>query len=607
MLALIAAAGLAVSGPEIPQLPPVRREAQITYLDRNGALIGQRGGRFGPPVDIATLPKYVPAAFISIEDRRFYEHSGFDAVGIARAVMSDLAHGRAAQGASTITQQLARNLYLSADRTLERKAEELVYAVELEQTYTKDQILGLYLSRVYFGSGAYGIEAAAHRYFDKPAARLTVREAAALAALMKSPTNYNPVEQPERSVERTRLVLDAMVETGAISPAVRDKALKTPLKVAKIAPDAGAQYFLDWVDPQVRRLAGAITRDIVVETTLDSGAEQAAYAAAQNAALRYQRQRIEQAALVSLDGEGRVRALVGGVDYAKGPYDRAVDAHRQPGSAFKPFVYLTAMEQGLTPDTPVVDEPVTINGWTPANFEPEFLGPITLEKALAHSVNTVAARLADQIGRDHVAATARRLGIVSPVNTDPAMALGTTLVTPLEMAEAYGAFSNGGRRVHAYGVERIRVVSGPVVYQHRSEPQAQVIDNPPLGEMQQMMRAVVAYGTGVRAGAPGLDVAGKTGTTSDFRDAWFCGVTGGLSTVVWMGRDDNTPMSHVTGGSAPAEMWRSYLAAAARRLPVTALPPGPPPPQTVAPPPAPDNAVPETAPATVPQSPIAPG
>ncbi len=597
MLSLLAAASLLGSGPEIPQLPPIRRDPQITYLDRSGAVIGVRGGRFAPPVDIDRLPAYVPAAFIAIEDRRFYSHDGFDPLGMARALVSDLASGGAKEGASTITQQLARNLFLNDARTVSRKATELVYAVELEQAYSKKQILGLYLSRVYFGSGAYGIEAAAQRYFDRPASRLTVRQAAMLAAIMKSPTEYDPATNPERSAERTRLVLDAMVETGAITARQREKALSETPKVWKTARQESAQYFVDWADAQVHRIFPRVTQDIVVETTLDLPLEAAAGDEAKDVTARFKGRGVEQAALVSLNEEGAVRVLIGGVDYQTGPYDRAVEAHRQPGSAWKPFVYLAALEAGRTPETMVVDEPVTIQGWTPGNYEPEYLGPITLETAFAKSINTVAASLADQVGRDVVAADARRLGITSPINTDPAMALGTTNVTPLEMAQAYDALGNGGQKVEAYGIEQVHVVGGSVIYRHRPAPRPQVVNNPQLSELDEMMRQVITAGTGTAAAIPGKDVAGKTGTTSDFKDAWFCGFTGGITTVVWMGRDDARPMAHIAGGSAPAQLWRAFMTTAIRRLPNGPIPPGPP-----APTPAVDTvAVSSQTPAVTPQ------
>ncbi len=557
-------------------LPPIHREPQITYLDRAGAVIGVRGGRYGPPVDVARLPRYVPAAFVAIEDRRFYSHAGVDPLGVARALMADLTQGRTVQGGSTITQQLARNLFLTSDQTLERKGEEVVLAAQLERAYSKNQILGMYLSRIYFGSGAYGLEAASWRYFNKPAARLTLRESAMLAAVPKSPTEYDPAEQPARSAERTALVLAAMVETGAITPTQRARALAHPAKVWKRAAISPAQYFVDWVDAPVRKTIGPLRTDMVVDTTLDLGAEAAAGAAALATTERFARAGASQAAVVALDGAGRVRVMVGGADYAASAYDRAVNAHRQAGSSWKPFVYLTAMEAGRTPQTIAVDEPVTIDGWSPRDFEPEFLGPITLETALAQSVNTVAARLADEVGRANVAATAHRLGIVSPIGTEPAMALGAELVTPLEMAQAYDAFSNGGDRVQAYGIERIRTTSGAVVFQHRGPPPAPAIANPALGEMHEMLRGVIASGTGTRAAIPGYDLAGKTGTTSDFRDAWFCGFTGGLTTVVWMGRDDNAPMRGITGGTAPTELWRETMKSALARLPHGPIPPGAP-------------------------------
>jgi penicillin-binding protein 1A len=575
VIGIVAAAGLSL---DVPKLPPITRDPQTTFVDRAGAVIGVRGGRYAPPIDIAKLPPYVPAAFVAIEDKRFYEHQGFDLQGIARAVITDIGAGRAAQGASTITQQLAKNLFLTTDKTLERKGVELIYAVELEQTYSKPQILGLYLSRVYFGAGAYGIEAAAQRFFNTTPEKLTIREAAMLAALMKSPVEFSPIEHPAASAERTKLVLDAMVETGAITAAQRAHALAAAPKVYKSAPDAASQYFVDWVDAAFKGM-GPPKTDLVVETTLDARDEAAAAAAASETIARYEGAGVQQAALVSLDPQGRVRAMLGGADYAASPYNRAVEAHRQAGSSWKPFVYLTALETGqFTPDTPVIDQAVDIGGWQPRDFEPGFLGQITLTQAVAQSVNTVAAEVADQVGRPRVAATARRLGIVTTINTDPAMALGTSLVTPIEMAEAYDAFSNGGDRVAAYGIERIRIAAnGRVIWQHPAPATPGVIGNPPLSELNQMLRQVVAAGTGARAAIPGYDLAGKTGTTSDFRDAWFDGFTGGLTTVVWMGRDDNAPMRGITGGLAPAEFWKGYMRVALRHESVGPIPAGPPP------------------------------
>jgi len=574
LISLSVALAMAAQGPELPRMPAIQRQPQITYVDRTGTLIGVRGGRYPAPVDVSKLPGHVPGAIVAIEDRRFYEHTGFDPRGMASAVVGGLTGGRM-RGASTITQQTARLLFLNQDRTLERKATELVYAVELENTYTKAQILGMYMSRAYYGAGAYGYEAAAQRFFNKPAAKLSIKEAAMLAGVLKSPTNYDPIAQYDRCLERANLVLDTMAENGVITAAERDKAKQQKPRVLKAAATAPSQYFVDWVDGEVRRMVPKLTRDMVVETTLDQQMERAAGDAAKAVVARHKAQATDQAAIVAIDGQGRVRALVGGIDHTTAPYNRAVSARRQAGSAWKPFVYLTALEQGRTPLTEVIDEPVTINGWSPSNYdEGSYLGPITMELALAKSVNTVAARLADEVGRPAVAQTARRVGIQSTVNTDPAMALGTTLVSPLEMTQAYAAFSNGGNRVQAYGIERIRS-GGQVIYQKRAPALVPAVPNPALSELNQMLRTVMIAGTGARAAVPGYDLAGKTGTTSDYKDAWFCGYTGGLASCAWMGRDDARPMGRISGATAPAEMWRQFMTTALTRTPRQTIPLGP--------------------------------
>src|SRR5579875_2917212 len=502
--------------PDTSKLFNLHKTPSITYLDRSGALLGVRGSQYAPPVDLDKLPPYVPNAFIAIEDRRFYHHWGFDAWGIVRALAADLRHGHTVEGASTITQQLARNLFLTPDQTIKRKVQEVMLAVWLEHKFSKKQILALYLNRVYFGAGAYGIESASETFFNKPASKLTVGEAALLAALLKSPTHYSPVNEQDRAGRRATIVLDKMVETHAITPAERDEALSHPVRVSPALATQHAQYFVDWVDAQVRKLVGQPTTDLIVETTLDLPIDTAAEAAARAVTEKNARLGVQQAAVVAMDGSGRVRALIGGVNYADSQFDRAVDARRQAGSAWKPFVYLTALENGRSPETMMTDEPVTIDGWSPHNFEPGFLGPVTLAQALQRSLNTVAAELADQVGRDKVADTARRLGITTPINTDPAMALGTSLVTPLEMAQAYDSFANGGRAVQAYAIERIRTRDGKVLYQHPDDAHDEVVPEPQLGQLVGMMKNVlVAPGTGARAAIPGYDLAGKTGTTSD--------------------------------------------------------------------------------------------
>lgn len=571
--------------PDTSTLYDVQRQPSINYLDRSGALLAVRGSQYAPPVDIDALPEYVPAAFVAIEDRQFYHHFGFNPWGIIRSAIWNATHDGPQRGGSTITQQLARNLFLSPAQNYRRKAQELILAVWLEMKFSKKQILALYMNRVYFGAGAYGIEAASQRYFNKPARDLSVGEAALLAGMMKGPARYSPVSAKERAARRATIVLDEMVRIKAITPEQRDQAFSTPVQVSATLANQRAQYFTDYIDAQVRSLVGEPTEDLVVETTLDLPIQVAAERAVKQGVGAYEKQGVQQSALVAIDGEGRIRAYVGGADYTDSQFDRATTARRQAGSAFKPFVYLTAMEQGRTPDMMVVDEPVKIGNWEPRNYTGKYLGQITMQTALAQSINTVAARLASEVGTSNVANTARRLGITSKIQLDPSMALGAVEVSPMEMAQAYAPFANGGFLAKGYGIERIRTAKGKVLYDHNVDKQARaaVIGTPALQYMNQMMREVVSSGTGTRANVPGYDIAGKTGTTSDYRDAWFVGYTGGFVTAVWTGKDDNTTMRRVTGGGAPAEIWRSFMTAALPRLKATPIPGG------VAPPPeAPD-------------------
>jgi penicillin-binding protein 1A len=562
--------------PDTSKLYDVKRQPSINYLDRSGALLAVRGSQYAPPVDIDALPDYVPAAFVAIEDRQFYHHFGFNPWGIVRSLAWNATHDGPQRGGSTITQQLARNLFLSPAQTYRRKAQELILAVWLEMKFSKKQILALYMNRVYFGAGAYGIEAASQRYFNKPAKDLTIGESALLAGMMKGPARYSPVSAKERAARRATIVLDEMVRIKAITAEQRDEAFKTPVQVSATLANQRAQYFTDYIDAQVRSLVGEPTEDLVVETTMDLPIQVSAERAVKLGVDGHEGQGVQQAALVAIDGEGRIRAYVGGADYAETQFDRATTARRQAGSAFKPFVYLTAMEQGRTPAVMVVDEPVKIGNWEPRNYTNKYLGPITLQTALAQSINTVAARLANEVGTSNVAATARRLGITSKIQLDPSMALGAVEVSPMEMAQAYAPFSNGGFLAKGYGIERIRTASGKVLYDHSVDRQARsaVIGSPALQYMNQMMRQVVASGTGTRAKVAGYDIAGKTGTTSDYKDAWFVGYTGGFVTAVWTGKDDATPMKRVTGGGAPAEIWRTFMAAALPRLKATPIPGG---------------------------------
>ncbi|WP_374514009.1 transglycosylase domain-containing protein [Brevundimonas sp.] len=572
--------------PDTSTLYNVDRQPSITYLDRNGALIAVRGTQQAPPADLQALPDYVPAAFIAIEDRRFYYHPGFDPIGMSRAIVANMRAGRVVQGGSTLTQQLAKNLFLSPDQNLKRKVQELMLAVWLEMKFSKEEILALYLNRVYFGAGAYGIEAASQRYFDKGAKDLTVGEAALLAGLLKAPSRYSPVSESERAAARATVVLDEMVEAGVITPEQRAEAVTAPVRVSRTLATQHAQYFVDWLDKQIRELVGEPTEDMVVETTLDLTLQTQAERAVRRILDRDESRGVQQAALVALDGEGRVRAMIGGASYADSQFNRAVDARRQAGSAFKPFVYLTALESGYTPETRVNDAPIQIGNWSPRNYTNDFRGEMPLSQAVAQSINTVAAGLADQVGRDNVARTARRLGITSRVGLEPAMALGAVEVSPLEMAQAYDAFANGGKRVQAHGITRIRTPQGRVIYQrsNRAGAPIQAITNPFLYYQNQMLRGVMTGGTGRSAAIAGRDLAGKTGTTSDYKDAWFVGYTGGFVTAVWVGKDDNTPMRGVTGGSSPAAIWKGFMQAALPRLNAPAIPNGPPMPEGWRPP-----------------------
>lgn len=562
--------------PDTSSLYQVDRQPSITYLDRNGALIATRGTQMAPPADLDALPDYVPAAFIAIEDRRFYHHPGFDPIGMMRAMATNVRAGRVVQGGSTLTQQLAKNLFLTPDQNMRRKVQELMLAVWLEMKFSKKEILALYLNRVYFGAGAYGIEAASQRYFDKSAKNLTVGEAALLAGLLKAPSRYSPVSESERAAARATVVLNEMEEAGVITAAQREQAVTQPVIVSRTLATQHAQYFIDWLDKSIRSLVGEPTEDMVVETTLDLTLQTAAERSVRRILDRDAGKGVQQAALVALDGDGRVRAMIGGSSYADSQFNRAVDAKRQAGSAFKPFVYLAAVEAGYTPQTPVVDQPITIGNWSPRNYSGTFSGNMTLAQAVAQSTNTVAAYVADQVGRDSVARAARRLGIESRIGLEPAMALGAVEVSPIEMATAYDAFANGGRRVDAYGISRIRTPQGRVIYQRQSGQSGQAINNPSLYYMNQMLRGVVTSGSGRSAAISGRDLAGKTGTTSDYKDAWFVGYTGGFVTAVWVGKDDNTAMRGVTGGSSPAAIWKGFMEAALPRLDAPAIPNGPP-------------------------------
>lgn len=539
----------------------------ITFLDRNGNVILREGAQNAPPVALESLPAYLPNAFVAIEDRRFYHHYGVDLGGIMRAGATNLRAGRVVQGGSTITQQLAKNLFLTNERSWRRKAQEVALAVWLETKFTKEELLALYLSRVYFGAGAYGIEAAAERYFDRPARELTLLQSAMLAGLVKAPSRLNPARQDiAASGERARLVLDEMVAEGFISAAERDAALQEQLLVSQRNPAGILGYFRDYIDPLLNEYIGFQRDDFIVETTLDIVSQRAgAHAVEDVLAEQGEAYRVGQAALLALDDEGGILAMVGGRDYDESQFNRTWQARRQPGSSFKFFIYLAAMEHGLTPWTIRVDEPITIGDWSPGNYEEKYHGAVPLASAFQHSFNMVAIAVAHETGGENVISVAQRLGVQSPLHDYRSLALGAQELTLMEMTQAYGAMATEGYSMSGHGVTRIRRANNDeIMWSWLAPPAERVIQDRELRYMNYMMSRTVAAGTGTRARIEGRAIGGKTGTGNDYRDAWFVAFTPGMVAGVWMGNDDFTITRRLTGGSLPAEIWRRFMLTALR-------------------------------------------
>lgn len=558
--------------PGLAELQVPERPASVKVLATDGTSLGQRGQMHGHAVAVRNLPPYVVQAVIATEDSRFYSHFGIDVVGVTRAMMTNISAGRLVQGGSTITQQLAKNLFLEPKRTLDRKIQEAILAVWLEQRFTKDEILEMYLNRVYFGAGSYGIEAASQRYFGKSAREVMLSEAAILAGLLKAPSRFAPTRHPERAEARSRVVLQRMVEEGFITESEGKLALARPAEVASHGAGS-ADYVADWVADRVEQILGNLTEDVFVETTIDLVLQEAAEAAVVDVIREKGGERnASQAALLAIDGIGAVRAMVGGVSYQASQYNRATVAKRQPGSAFKPFVYLAALERGYTPEHMFMDEPVDFNGWAPKNYDGNYHGPMRLVDALARSTNTIAAQLAVQTGPQFVAATAKRLGIKSDLHTNASIALGTAEVSLFEMTTAYVPFANGGYGVDTHVIKRIRTASGEVLFERQPRNFGVVVSPDHLGAMNHMLRQAVEIGTGRYAQLSGWQVAGKTGTTQDFRDGWFIGYTANLTAGVWVGNDDSAPMIKVTGGNLPVEIWQAFMSEAHQGVMVADLP-----------------------------------
>jgi penicillin-binding protein 1A len=561
--------------PPIDQLAVPKRPPNIAILAADGSLIANRGDTGGAAVRLSELPPYLPKAFVAIEDRRFYSHFGIDPIGIGRAVFRDVTGRGGMEGGSTITQQLAKNLFLTQERTLSRKIQEAILALWLERKYSKDQILELYLNRVYFGSGAFGVEAAAQKYFGKSARQVTLSEAAVLAGLMKSPTKLAPNRNLTAANERAAQVITAMAEQGHITEAMAKLALAAPAEVVHDKGAGSINYAADYVMDMLDDTVGAIDEDIVVTTTLDPHMQAAAeQALTDELNAKGDKFGVEQGALVALDPDGAVKALVGGRNYADSQFNRAVAAKRQPGSTFKPFVYLAALEKGLTPDTVRDDAPISVKGWKPEDYSREYFGPVTLTRALALSLNTVAVRLGLEVGPKTVARVAHRLGITSELDPNATIALGTSAVTPLELVSAYDSFANGGIGVQPHVIARVRTANGRLLYARKNANFGRVIDPQYVAMMNSMMEETLLTGTARKAELPGWQAAGKTGTSQDWRDAWFVGYTSALTAGVWLGNDDNSPTKKTSGGNLPVEIWSRFMKAALEGVPPAQLPSG---------------------------------
>ena len=536
-----------------------KRPPNIIILAADGTVMAERGLRRGH-IRIQHLPPYLVNAVLATEDRRFYGHFGVDPLGLARATVANLRAGTVVEGGSTISQQLAKNLFLSSERTLARKAQEVILAIWLETKFTKRELLELYLNRVYFGGGAYGVEAASRRYFAKSARHVTLSEAALLAGLLKAPSRYAPTRSIRRSEARAAEVIGNMVEAGLLKPSLALDALGSPARVRDPHRISGHEYAVDWIIERLPKLIGNQTGDLVIETTIDAKLQPDAQQIVDRVMARHGvLGKSGEAALVLLGPDGGIRAMIGGRSYRRSQFNRAVKAMRQPGSAFKPFVYLAAVESGLGPDSMATDAPVSINGWKPRNYSGKHRGEVTLRDGLSKSINSVAVRLTMEVGRWRVVRTARRLGVHSPLHERPSIALGTAEVTLLELVAAYTPFANGGKGVAPHIIRRVRMSSGKTIFEQDKADLGQVIAQPYVAAMNDMLQATLIDGTGRRAALSRWPAAGKTGTTQKFRDAWFVGYTSRLIGGVWVGRDNGRPMKGVTGGSLPAEIWRRVM------------------------------------------------
>ncbi|MGL3822034.1 transglycosylase domain-containing protein [Sphingopyxis sp. R3-92] len=569
LIALGIAVGIAVQRmPSFEELKKSPAGQTIRLRAADGTVFLSLGPNYGRWLGLSETPQVMQDAMVAVEDRRFRYHPGVDPVGMVRAAAvaaKNYGSGRRMQGASTITQQLARNIFLSNSYTFTRKLREMVLAMALEWKFSKDELLELYLNKVYFGGGSYGIDAASNSFFGHSATQMSLSEAAVVAGLVKAPSRYSPTADAQAALGRAGVVLDVMVDAGVITRAQADSAEPANVQLAKETGQNSARYFTDWALPQLDMLIDEGAEALDVYTTIDLGMQRAA-----TASIQANTPKGVQGALVSLDRDGAVRAMVGGTDYVTSNYNRATQALRQPGSAWKLFVYMAALESGYKVDDQVVDEPVTINGWSPRNSSGRFSGPMSLRTAFAYSVNTVAAKLGDEVGFSSVANMARRFGITTPINTQPSMVLGSAETRVIDMTAAFAAVSRKGVSVQPYGITKVTTADGGLLYQRPATNGQVLVDNWVAAGITDLLQTAVATGTG-RAAQIGRPVAGKTGTTSSNKDGWFLGFSSGITTGVWMGRDDAKPVGGLQGGRAPAKAFADYMRVAVARRPVEAF------------------------------------
>ena len=546
--------------PDLSDLEFKKRDIAVSLVDRKGQNFATYGDFYLEPVTFNEIPAFLIEALVATEDRRFFQHWGIDPFSLVRAAVVNLREGKIKQGGSTLTQQLAKNLFLVFDRSVERKVQELLLAFWLEMSFTKEQILTLYLNRVYFGSGVFGLRAAAEYYFGKSVSDLQLNESAMLIGILKAPSKYNPRTNLSFAKKRTTQVLNNMMHAGFLEKTLLKKHVKYTVKIKpQLNLQRGTWYFADWIRERAEAYASNVYLNKRVFTTLDPSLQKKAETALANQLNRVNSNQQIEGAVVVLDATGKVLAMVGGRNYFKSKFNRATQSKRQPGSVFKSVVFLAALSTGLSPETVISDQPLEIGGWRPKNFDGVYRTQVSLRQALQMSYNVATVRLSEKIGRDLTIKMAYRLGIKAKLDDKPSLALGSSGVALINMTAAYVAISNGGFPVEPYGISTIVTEKGELIYTRREQTATPIASSKVIKDMNLMLEDVIARGTGKKADI-GRIAAGKTGTSQDYRDAWFIGYSEGLTVGVWVGRDDNRPMRKITGGSIPAQIWAEFMA-----------------------------------------------